>query len=402
MNILFVSRCLPVPRHLGDRLILFHLLRGLRARGHRCDVVALSQAGDTAAILDESAWLCDGLDVVDERPRSPLMVLGRLVAPFPANADACWHPAMWRAIRRRLEVGGIDVVHFLGGIQVYEHRDAAHGYPRLIHPYESYSWWLTRAMRAARSPGGRALLRLRRLVVRQVERRIYSGFDRVLVNAALDEQCLRRIAPDLPLAVIPQGVEGPPEAVAIADRRPASLVFVGNFSYQPNVDAAQRLALEVLPRVRAQVPAATLRLVGANPPPELRRLRGDHIEVTGEVPDVFLWLGQARVFVSPLVLGAGMKNKVLEAMAAGTPVVATPVSCDGLDLHDGEDALLATTTVGLADATIRVLSDDRLAAGLARSALGLVERSYRWSTVIGRYEALYADLMAGTARGTRA
>jgi glycosyltransferase involved in cell wall biosynthesis len=390
-----------LPRVLGDRLILFHLLRGLRSRGHHCEVVALSQTGDTTAILDASTELCDGLEVISERPRSPLMVLRRLAAPFPACAAACWHPAMWQAIRRRLDAGGIDVVHFLGGIQVYEHRDAARGWPRLIQPYESYSWWLSRAIQANRVLTARAALWLRRLVVRKLECRIYRGFDRVLVNAAPDERCLRALAPDLPLAVIPQGVDGPSEPVAITDRKPASLVFVGNFSYEPNVDAALRLAVEVLPLVRTRVPAATLTLVGVDPPPSLTRLGCDHIEVTGEVPDVFARLARARVFVSPLVLGAGMKNKVLEAMAAGTPVVATPESCDGLDLHNGEDALLATTPTGLADATVRVLIDDRLAAALARSARRLVEGSYRWSTVIGRYEALYADLMTSHAESAR-
>ena len=401
MRILFVSRCLPLPRHLGDRLILFHLLRGLRSRGHQCEVVALAHADDGDAIRKESAMLADALEVVTERPRSALDYLTGWSAPFPTSADRCRHPAMWEAVVRRVGSGGVDLVHFLGGIQVREHRDAAQDRPRLIQPYESYTWWLTRAIEASRSPLSRTALGLRRLAARHFERRIYLGFDRVLLNAAPDERALRALAPHLPTAVIPQGVDLPPVPIPLDQRPRSALVFVGNFAYRPNLDAARRLVAEILPRVRERVPGATLALVGADPPPSLRRLHRDGVEVTGTVPDVLPWLGRARAFVSPITVGAGMKNKVLEAMAAGTPVVATPVSCDGIDRVDGEHALLASTSDELAQAAVRVLADDRLAGELARSARQLVEERYRWPRVIERYEALYAELIAAGAGRSR-
>ena len=401
MRILFVSRCLPLPRHLGDRLILFHLLRGLRARGHRCEVLALSGPKDDETNRRESAALADHLEAFDERLRSLPTYVARLRSPFPARAAAAWQPAMWEAVSRRLAAGGIDVVHFLGGIQVYELRDAARGRPRLIQPYESYSLWLTRAIAAARSPLARAPLRLRRLAARAFERRIFVGFDRVLLNAAPDERCLRELAPGLPTAVIPQGVDPPAEVAPIDRHERAAMVFVGNFSYAPNRDAALRLVDEILPRVRARVPQAMLTLVGADPPPWLCRRRGDGVEVTGTVSDVFPWLSRARVFVSPLAWGAGMKNKTLEAMACGTPVVATPLSCDGIDLADGEHVLLARTSDEMAEAVVHLLTDDFLAARLARAARDLVLRRYGWPLVIERYETLYAELAAagtGTPR----
>jgi polysaccharide biosynthesis protein PslH len=394
MRILFVSRCLPLPRHLGDRLILFHLLAGLRSRGHKCEVVAFAHPDDGDAIRKESAMLADALEAVTERPRRELDYLAGWSASFPADAYHTRHPAMWEAVVSRVGAGGVDLVHFLGGIQVREHRDAARGRPRLIQPYESYTWWLTRAVEASRSPLARATLRLRRLAARHFERRIYLGFDRVVLNTSLDERALLALASELPTAVIPQGVDLPPVPIPLDQRPRSALVFVGNFAYRPNLDAARRLVAEILPRVRERVPDACLALVGADPPPALRRLHGDGVEVTGTVPDVLPWLGRARAFVSPITMGAGMKNKVLEAMAAGTPVVATPVSCDGIDLVDCEHALLASTPEALAQAAVRVLTDERLAGELARSARQLVEERYRWPSVIERYEALYAELIA--------
>lgn len=398
MRILFVSRCLPLPRVLGDRLILFHLLAGLRAQGHHCEVLALMKPEDDPALVEACVPLADQLESFPEHFPSPSEYLLRLLAPFPSRAAACWQPDLWNAIVRRLAGGGVDVVHFLGGIQVYEHRDAALGWPRLIHPYECYSWWLSRAIDEAGSIRERGPLLLKRSVARRFEKRIFCGFDRVLLNAGQDERALRALAPGLPTSVIPQGVEVPEGIVQIAARDALNMVFVGNLSYSPNVRAAVRLVKEILPRVRERIPDATVSLVGTDPVRPVRRLASEQVEVTGTVPDVLPWLARARVFVSPLALGAGMKNKVLEAMAAGAPVVATPVSCDGIDLRDGEHALLAVSSEDLAEAACRVLTDDACAAALSRAARRLVEERYRWPTVIARYEALYADLLTARHR----
>ena len=402
MRILFVSRCLPLPVFLGDRLILFHLLAGLRARGHRCEVLALAQPGDDAALREACLPLADRFDFFPERLRSPADFLARLGAPFPSRAAACWHPELWDAVAGRIARGGVDVVHFLGGVAVYEQRDAAAGVPRLIQPWESYSWWLTRAVEAAAGPAERWARRLERVAARRVERTIFRGFDRVVLNAEPDERALKILAPGLPTAVIPQGVDLPDAVVPIAERTAPLMVFVGNLSYSPNVRAAERLAREILPLVRVRVPGATLSLVGADPAAEVLRLAGDGVEVTGTVPDVLPWLSRARVFVSPLALGAGMKNKVLEAMAAGAPVVATPVSCDGIDLRAGEHALVEASSDGLARAACRVLADDGCAAALAGAGRRLVEERYRWPAVIARYETLYAELVPAGPRAAGA
>lgn len=397
MKVLFVSRCLPLPRHHGDRLILFHLLRGLRSRGHRCELVALTASGDDAGLVAESAALADALEVDPERPRGAVSMLARLADPFPDRAERCWQPRVWRSVAGRVREGGVDLVHLFGGVQVYEHRDAARGRPRLIHPYESHSWWLTRAVAAAASPAERASLRLRRVAARAVERRIFAGFDRVVLNAEPDRRCLRSLAPGLPAVVIPNGVELVAEPVPVADRPPGGLVFVGNLAYRPNWEAARRLAREILPLVRRKVPEATLALVGADPPERVRRLAGEGVVVTGTVDDVGPWLSRARTLVSPLEWGAGMKNKILEAMAAGTPVVATPESCDGIELEHGEHALLAEGPRALAEAAVRVLSDGVLADRLAVASRRLVAARYGWPRVIDRFEALYRELTDGGA-----
>lgn len=391
MTVLFISRCLPLPRYHGDRLILAHLLAGLRARGHRLIVAALTQPDDAAAER-ASRETCDRLATVPERPRTTADYLARLIRPFPSDPAACWQPAMWELVARLVDEEAPGVVHFFGGIQVCEYRDAAHGRPRLITPYESHSLWLDRAAADASGVRERLAILPRRLAARAFERRIYQGFGRTVVLSDADARSLRALDPSLPVAVVPNGVEAPDGVAPVSAREPL-VTFLGNFSYEPNRRAARLLVESILPKVRAAVPHARLALIGVHAPPEVVALAGPAVEVTGEVDDVFACLQRARVFVSPLTRGAGMKNKVLEALAAGTPVVATRQSCDGVAVDDGVHALLAEGPAGLAAAVVRVLCDDRLARRLATDGRRLVLRRHRWPDVVSQYERLYDELV---------
>jgi glycosyltransferase involved in cell wall biosynthesis len=143
--------------------------------------------------------------------------------------------------------------------------------------------------------------------------------------------------------------------------------------------------------VQARVPQVRLWLVGNAPTQEMKALASDAIRVTGRVPDVRPYLARASAFVSPLRLGAGIKNKVLEALAMGCPVVASPLSLDGIAVRDGEDAL-STDGVGMVDSIVRLLQDKSLRERLSTNGRKLIEKRYSWDTVAQEYEDLYKSL----------
>jgi polysaccharide biosynthesis protein PslH len=204
------------------------------------------------------------------------------------------------------------------------------------------------------------------------------------------------------VVVVPNGVDCSAYAGAsAAGSGPPPLLSVGALDWPPNAVAARLLATEVLAAVRERVPDARVTIVGKNPPPEVLALAEGqpNVEVAGNVRDVVPYFRGAHVLAVPLEAGGGTRLKILEAFAAGLPVVSTPVGCEGIDgVH--ERHLLVADRPQFADAIVRSLLDPAAAGERASRAQQLAEECYDWSAV-GR-RAVDAVSRAAAADGTRA
>lgn len=392
MRLLIISRCPPVPLHLGDRLILYHLAQQFHARGWTLDLLAFYQYDDDPALFEASpARACFRYThLIRETPRTQWQYLHRALLPamrFPARAEAAWSPEMWRAIEQWLTGERYDALQLFGGVQVYEFARALGGQPAIITPYESYSLYLKRQTASGQVNG--LLLALQHQIARLYERFMFAPYARAVVVSEQDRAELLDINPALSVEVIPNGIDLEYWQPQPIEREPATLVFTGNYDYAPNRDAALFLARVVLPAVRRIVPQAQLLLVGNAPPPELQALASDHIVVTGRVEDMRPYLARATLYACPLRFGAGIKNKVLEALVMGCPVIATPLSADGIAVRDGHDIVLAPLEQ-FAERVVNLLNDTSLCAALSVNGRALIAARYDWAQVADAYERLYA------------
>jgi glycosyltransferase involved in cell wall biosynthesis len=210
-----------------------------------------------------------------------------------------------------------------------------------------------------------------------LESQSLKNFDRVIAVSPLDAQVLGH----LQAHVVPNGVDLVRFQPSPIPASPA-LYFSGSMYTTPNFDAAGWFCRDIWPLVRQSVPAATLSIVGANPPPtvmELGRLPG--VEIHADVTDVRLILSASRVVVVPLRIGSGTRIKVLEAWASGRPVVGTTIGLEGLTYTADQEVLVADDPVTFAASIVRLLNDDQLARNLATAGRRVVEQNYGWDAI---------------------
>jgi glycosyltransferase involved in cell wall biosynthesis/GT2 family glycosyltransferase len=187
------------------------------------------------------------------------------------------------------------------------------------------------------------------------EQAVYGAADLCVAISEADAQATRELAPEVPVAIV--SLAQPFDGIPARRSGRSGLVFVGNFHHAPNVDAVLHFHATTWPIVRRLVPDLGLTLVGTAPPPEIAALADDSITVTGWVPDVAPYLREALISIAPLRYGAGVKGKIAEAIAAGVPVVTTPIGAEGMEMVDGEHALIAADPEDFARAIARLHDD---------------------------------------------
>ncbi len=397
MRILFVASRPPYPPIQGDRLRAYHLLRHLRPR-HHITLVApvlaarLTPEEDAANAALAHAWV----PVPVGRSHWLRALLRYPFSPLPLQTLLFAAPALHRTVQRLLAQQAFDVLHVQLARLAPVAQSSPPGVARVLDFIDALS--LNMARRATREPWPRrAFFRLEARRMARYERALLRTFHQAVITSPADRTVIGDFAN---LHVIPNGVDVDAFAFHPGPREPGLIVFTGRMGYFPNEEAAVYFATQIFPRVRQAVPQARFVIVGADPSPRVRRLATlPGVEVTGRVPRVQDYLARAQVAVAPMRSGTGIQNKVLEAMAVGAAVVATPYALGGLAARPGEHLLVADEAEAFAAQVVRLLGEPALGRRLARAARAYVEAHHAWAQAAARLEAVYARAMQQAAGG---
>jgi glycosyltransferase involved in cell wall biosynthesis len=258
---------------------------------------------------------------------------------------------------------------------------------------------LKRAQATAESAAARVAFWFDWMRMLRYELAAVADADLVLTMSETDRDVLDGYVDTRHTVPIPNGVDCTQYAFATEGRIPASILFVGFFRHEPNVEAVRYFCREVFPQVRARFPEAHFRVVGAYPPDVIRRLADDPaIEVTGRVDDIAVYYRTSAVFVAPVLQGSGTRLKILEAMASGCPVVSTTIGAEGLGTRSGAELLLADGAAAMADAIVRLLASPDEALALARRARAHVEARFDWDIVTADLMRAYETALPSVQR----
>ena len=377
MHTLVVTKSLPWPPNSGEKQRTLGIVRGLRTLG---PVTVVGYAGpheepDLARADDVSVtW-------VETSTLQPVSWLVRSLRLRSITAARWSRPDLARAVAHEV-ARGVDAV-------VVEHVQLAALLPALpddvatvldMHNVESV---LTRRLADTTGSWRRLVYRLESWALAGLERRTAPRFDLVTVVSDADRELLARVAgPDRVdrIEIVPNAIDAsrpaPPDATS------PTACYVGLMSWAPNAEAAVAFAQSVWPLVRHDLPEARLLIVGRDPTDAVRALAGDPeltgVTVTGTVADIEPWYAQSRVALAPLLAGGGSRLKILEALARGRPVVATPVGAEGLEDLIGRGVLTGTDPEELAGLVVDLLRDPDRAAELGRCGAEAVATDHSW------------------------
>jgi len=341
----------------------------------------------------EIASRCALVSEVPLDPKSPFarrLDWGRgLLVGLPPWATDCRSADYAVALERLLDDWRPDVVEIhLQAMAQYVDASARRAIPSILIDYDPGSAWADEVRSATSGPRS-VVRRLEVAAWRRYERATRPRFDAIVVFAERDVAAVEPTAGSAWVTRIPLAVDVPARPLDPEGADPPTILFVGSFGHPPNVDGALWLAKTIFPRVAERVPSARLELVGHEPGDEVRALAGGAVSVHPSVPDVTPYVERAAVVVAPIRIGGSMRMKVLEALAAGKAVVATPRAAEGIDALAGEHLLIAADESELVEALAGLLLDRGSRRRLGESARRWAESSLGWDDGVAAFERVY-------------
>jgi sugar transferase (PEP-CTERM/EpsH1 system associated) len=392
LKVLALVTRLPVPPWRGDQVRAYHHLR-LLARRHDVTVCALVLGSVDPAHTAAVRALGLRLEVVPLRLASAPVALARgLVDARPLQVLLYRRAQALATVRALVARECFDVVH-AQLVRTGAYWPDAGGPPVVLDLVDALSENFAR--RAARDRGPlKWASAIEGSRLRRYEPALVARAASTLVVAEPD----RRALASERVRVVPNGVDLAAFPFRASAPVTGRIVFAGNLGYFPNVDAARWLVDEILPAVRTALPEASVHLAGARPTARVRALATrPGVTLTADAPALAPEIASGAVTVIPMRSGSGLQNKVLEAMAVGTPVVTTPQVAAALLARDGEHLLLGETTADLAAAAVTLLRDGPRARRMAEAAHALVAARYAWEASAAAVESAWADAVRGGA-----
>jgi polysaccharide biosynthesis protein PslH len=403
MNILFVIPYIP---NL-IRVRPYNLIKYLSERGHLITLVTVWEYEKERNDLEGLKPFCHHIEATHlSKARSYWNCLVAVPTMNPLQSVYSWSPVAAARLTRVVgELNGnqsFDIAH------VELIRGARYGlYLKHNHPDIPVVWDSVDCMSLLYQQAAHLTnKRLHRWITqfevnrnKRYESWLLRQFDRTVVTSPADRDALISLDSKLPdkytPCVVTNGVDLSYFSPGEFERRdPATLVISGKMSYHANVTMVMHFLDNILPLIRSMRPDVKVWIVGKDPPKEIIA-KGDSAEitVTGTVSDIRPYLQKATIAVTPVVYGAGVQNKVLEAMACGTPVVASPKIISPLETISGRDLLVAEDPVSFADAVLQLLGDSSRRQQIGQNGRKYVEDYHRWEASAEKLEGIYNEVI---------
>jgi polysaccharide biosynthesis protein PslH len=400
MKILFVTPHFPWAGVTGGLSLVYHKIARLADRGHRVGLVSFIREDEKVDPMDPVFCRLRECHTISRPPQAslPVQLFHRAYSRVPSYFRQYWSEAMSRKIGDVVHEGNYDLViaEFTG----MGHHLVRNPYLPAVRKIISSHFNVAKSTQSAalalgwKSPHAWRLRTSIQRLLRQ-ELKFYRGVDRVLVMTAHERYQLLEEDPSLRVNVIPCGVDADYFRPDPAVEPEEALVFTAFYVVESNVDAVKWFVAKCWPILKKRRPNLKFYVVGAGAPESIVALgrKDPSIIVTGAVDDVRPYLHRAKVYVCPIRQSSGLRFKLFEVMASGTPLVSTTLGGEGIPLQNGDNCFLADQMDIMAQCIDLLLDDEPLRQSIARQARELAATRFAWNHAIDLLEATMNDVM---------
>ncbi|HPP74156.1 MAG TPA: glycosyltransferase [Armatimonadota bacterium] len=416
----------------------YNLIKKL-ARHHEVVLVPLVQTDHDRQALGEMCKVCCSVKPIRMSKTQSVASCGKkLFTRMPLQAAYTYQPMLTRTVDELIARQSFNIVHV-------EHIRGAHfaahvgSLPKVYDSVDCITLLLRQFLKTKKNPVSWFLALEEWAKMRVYEAMISERFDKIVITSAHDQKALdgllwdrirkrvklkemparppetpeeleewrvtrqlaelsqdSRLAALMPqggrVSVVPNGVDHEYFSPMDIPEEPDSIVFSGKMSYYANEAAVLHFYENIFPIVKAHRPKVRFNIVGADPPPAIRKLADDpSVTVTGYVDDIRPYIAKAAVAVSPITVGVGIQNKVLEAMSMGKSVVASARACSAIAVENGRDVLVADEPVEFADHVIKLLDSPGKRYEIGRNAANYVRRNHDWGEIAEKLASIYQE-----------
>jgi len=403
MKILFIIPYVPSL----VRVRSFQIIRHVKAQGHHVTLATITTNQQEKNELNQFSKYCDEVISVHlPTYRSLLNCVFALPTKLPLQSVYSWDTKLFSLISEQLWEEGeqpvfdiIHIEHLRGsqyGVRLKELNGNGRGKslpPIVWDSVDCISYLFKQAAEQSQQGFKRKITQFDLYRTERQEELLAKLFDRVLVTSEKDKKALLELSYESleNIEVLQNGVDLEYfQPGTFNQREKATLVISGKMSYHANVNMVLFLVKEVMPLVWDKRPDVKLWIVGKDPTPEINELKAiPAISVTGTVDSILPYLQKATISVAPIQYGAGIQNKVLEAMACATPVIATSLATSALKITSGIEAIIADTPETWAQNIIDLVASPNRQKKIGESGRQYVETHHNWSEIVRQLLSLY-------------
>jgi glycosyltransferase involved in cell wall biosynthesis len=390
MKILFLSRWFPYPMNNGSKIRIYNLLRGL-SQHHDVTLLSFADQPNVSPEAPDVQEICSKIVVVPWKEFDPNTIRARfaILSLKPRSIVDTFSPEMAQTITKTLGEQSFDLI-IASQLQMAAYYPYFQDISAIFEEFE-IGLFYDRAF----SSDGKIRLRqaLTWIKLRMYLSQLLGSYQACTMASEQERRLLEQNFPSYkrPVQIIPNSLNMDEYKEIHADKKPNTLIFSGPFKYRVNYDAMLWFVGKVFPLILEQVPDTQLIITGDHA--NLPLPSTQNITLAGYVDDIKSLIASCSISIAPLLSGGGTRLKILEAMALGTPVVATSKGAEGLNATNGVHLLLADSSSDFAKYVIRLLKDESLRRKLAEKASLLVQEKYNWGSNMADYSSLINKLV---------